>query len=322
MPKSTKSAKQVSAEPVVKHSIPTAGDRHSSRVADRFRKKVKPNSPAVKDKDRAVIDIDDDTQRQFIEYACVKEVFDLVEAEKSTRQKDVSGSIYERFVDALWQSKTQPQNPAIKAFTRSGKVDAEGQFIVSGGAKIKINMPEVKDEEQPEDALVRGLVDLGIDLDSAERLVTNEVSFVPQWSLNFTDMMRGQIKAGKITPPTQTELTASEILFCAINGEDLDGNPLDANSRTQLLKNITEDGWVSLRANVDERTTYLPTLVDSADFLDRVCNYASTREELGSILTMFTPVYYCSRVKFAVEDSAEEKKERMVEEAKSILGVL
>jgi len=318
MPKTTNKTESPTA---AKHSIPMAGERKSS-VIDRLRKKVKPNTRAVKDSERAVIELDRDTQVKFINYACSKELFDLVDAQKSQQQKEVSSEIYERFVDALWRSKSQPQNPAIKAETSTGRVDAEGTFIVSGGSKIKVNMPEAREDESPEDALVRGLVDVGVKLANAERLVSTEVSFVPQWSLNFTDMMRGEVKGGKITPPTPTQMTAAEILLCVINGEDLEGNELDPKKRSEMLKSITDDGWFAIKANVDAKTTYFPTLVDSADFLDRICEYAESRDELGAILTVFNPVYYCSRVKFAVSDSVEDKRERLVEEAKSIIGAV
>jgi hypothetical protein len=320
MPKTTNNSK-TDSKADVKHSIPMAGERKSS-VIDRLRKKVKPNTRSVKDSERAVIELDRDTQAKFINYACSKELFDLVDKQKSQQQKEVSSEIYERFADALWLSKSQPQNPAIKAETSSGRVDAEGTFIVSGGSKIKVNMPEPREDESPEDALVRGLVDVGVSLSNAERLVTSEVSFVPQWSLNFTDMMRGEVKGGKITPPTPTQMTASEILLCVINGEDLEGNELDSKKRSEMLKGITDDGWFAIKANVEGRTTYFPTLVDSADFLDRICEYAESRDELGAILTVFNPVYYCSRVKFAVSDSVEDKRERLVEEAKTIIGTV
>lgn len=321
MPKTTKTPEKASdATEQVKHSVPMAAGRRPS-VIDRQRAKVKPNTKAVKDSDRAVIEIDEETQQKFIDFACSKEIFDLVEAQKTAQSKDVAAAVYEKFVDVLWRSKSQPQNPAIKA-TSGGRLDAEGQFIVSGGSKIKINMPETMEDEQPEEALVRGLIELGLPQSNAERLVNTEVSFVPQWSLSFTDLMRGEVKSGKINPATPTQMSASEILFCAINGEDLDGNEVDGVGRLKLLSSITADGWFALQTNVKGRTSYFPTLVDGPDFLDRVCNYADSREDLSAILTVFTPVYYCSRVKFAVSDSAEGKKERMLEEAEAIIGAV
>lgn len=321
--KTEKTVEKVDVE--VKHSIPTAGERSSptkSRVIDRFRAKAKPNTKAVRADERPVVELDTETQHRFVDFAAAKELFDLVEAEKSTLSKEVSRSIYEKFVDALWHAKSQPQNPAIKVKNSVGKLDAEGQFIVQGGSKIKVNMPEVGEDEQPEEALVRALTDLGLPHASADSLVGAEVSFVPQWSLNFTDLLRGEVREGKIVPPTDTQTNAAEALFCVLNGEDAEGNRLDSKGRLELLKSISEDGWKALNENVEGHTSYFPTLVDSANFLDRVCNYASSREELDAILTVFTPVYFCSRVKFAVSDSAEGKTERLLDEAKSILNVV
>ena len=93
MPKTTN---KTDSKADVKHSIPMAGERRSS-VIDRLRKKVKPNTRAVKDSERSAIDLDKETQAKFINYACSKELFDLVEAQKSQQQKEVSSEIYERY---------------------------------------------------------------------------------------------------------------------------------------------------------------------------------------------------------------------------------
>jgi hypothetical protein len=308
----------------VKHSIPMAnrsGDEPTSSgssVADRFRKKLKPNTKAVKDNERAVINIDDDAQNRFVEFACVKEIFDKVEARKERKQKDVSSSIYAEFVDVLWRSKSKPQNPSIKARNDDG-IDAEGIFIVAAGAKMSVTMPEVMEDETPENALVRGLIEAGVSEKNARFLVKEEVCFFPTWRLSFTDLMRGEVKAGKIADPTPLQRTAAEILLCVINGEDLKGNSVDAKGRLEVLKDISDDGWDAIQENIHSNTTYAPMLVDSADFLDRVCNYANSKDELEGILTVFKPQHYCSRVKFDVSSSLADKKDRMVDQVRSIL---
>lgn len=324
MPKSKIVSKTDSStkEDSVRHSIPAMGERPSrggpSSVIERHRRKVKPAPSSVKDSERPVIDLPASTQAKFIKFSCVKEIFDKVEEKKQIQQREVSSEIWERFVDTLWTSKCQPANPNIQA-KAAGKVDATGQFIVSAGSKIKIDMPEPDEAEMPEDALIRGLVNAGVDSSNAERLVSSEVSFVPNWSLNFTDLMRGEVREGKINAPTSNQSSAAEILFCAINGEDLDGNQISDKERLDLLGGISGDGWMALKEAVDRKTSYVPILVDSKDFLDRVCRYANTIDELKGILTVFKPVYYCQRVVFAPSDSAESKTSRMVSEAKSIV---
>lgn len=320
--KSAKSAEKVDKVEVV-HSVPTAGDRETprktSKVIDRFKSKVKPNTKEVKPADRPVVDIDEETQQKFVSFAATKELCDVFEADKKAQTETIYSAIMDRYKNSLWKSKSQPKNPAIKVLNKDGKVDAEGLFIVTVGSKIKINMPEVGEDESPEDLMVQTLVDLGVSLNNAERLVSNEVSFVPQWSLNFTDMLHGVYSEGKLQPANDVQITASEVLFQVINGVDEDGNELSPKSRTDMLKNITEDGWASIKSNVDSHTKYFPQLVDGTKFLDRVCNYANSFEELNSIMTMFVPVHFCRSVKFAVSDSRDDKANRLIGEAKSAI---
>lgn len=321
--KSAKAAEKVEKVEVV-HSIPTAGDRDvpvrkSSKVIDRFKSKVKPNTKEVKPADRPVVDIDEETQQKFISFAATKELCDIFESDKKSQTEDIYSAIMDRYKNSLWKSKSQPKNPAIKILNKDGKVDAEGLFIVTVGSKIKINMPEVGEEDSPEDVMVNTLVDLGVSPNNAERLVSNEVSFVPQWSLNFTDMLHGVYSEGKLQPANDVQIAASEVLFQAINGVDEEGNTLTSKSRLEMLKNITEDGWSAIRSNVDSHTKYYPQLVDGTKFLDRVCNYANTFEELNAIMTMFVPVHFCRSVKFAVSDSREDKIDRLISEAKSAI---
>lgn len=307
---------------VVQHSIPTAGDRvepvvkKTSKVIDRFKSKVKPNTKEVKPADRPVVDIDEETQQKFITFAATKELCDIFEEDKKSQTDSIYSAIMNRYKHSLWKSKSQPKNPAIKVLNKEGKTEAEGLFIVTVGSKIKINMPSVDEDESPEEVMTRSLIELGVTPANAESLVSNEVSFVPQWSLNFTDMLYGVYSEGKLQPANDLQISASEVLFQVINGTDEDGNQLSAKARVDMLKNISEDGWGAIKNNVDTHTKYFPQLVDGAKFLDRVCNYANTFEELCAIMTMFVPVHFCRSVKFAVSDSRENKTKRLIDEAR------
>lgn len=312
-------------ENVEKLSIPMGGEREDSvpkvkhsKVVDRFRAKAKPIE-TKKVTDRPVIDIDDETKEKFVEFAATKELFDAFEESKKRQTADLYESIFDRYKAVLWRNKTQPKNPSIKVEKADGRLEAEGQFIVQVGSKIKINMPPVGEEQLPEEVLFRSLVDLGVNKDNAERLIEKEVSFVPQWSLNFTDMLHGVMVEGKLQPASDEQISASEILFQVMNGQDEDGNDLTPKTRLDMLKKITEEGWVLLHQNIQNHTRYFPQLVDGAGFLDRVCNYAESMEELDSILTVFQPVHFCQRVKFACSDTPETKLDRLLSEAKATL---
>jgi hypothetical protein len=304
-----------------KHSIPMAGERpaKTSRVVDRFRKKAKPNTKEVKDNDRPIMQIDEETQHRFVSFAATKELFDIFEESKKEQTDELYSTLFRTWKSTLWKNKSQPITPKIIAKNELGKVDAEGQFIIQTGSKIKINMPSVGEDESPEEVLTMALVNAGLNQPSAERLVEQEVSFVPQWSLNFTDLLHGVMEKNKLQPASDLQIGSSEALFQVINGEDADGNPLASKDRLDMLKSITEDGWNALKFNVEKHTSYFPSLVDSASFLDRVCGYCNSPEELDAVLLVFKPVNFCSHVKFGVSDSSVDREQRMQDKAKAIV---
>lgn len=305
-----------------KHSIPMAGDRSAktSRVVDRFRKKAKPNTKEIKDNERPVMQIDEETQDRFVNFAVTKEIFDIFEESKKEQTDELYSSLFSTWKNTLWKNKSQPITPKIVVKNRAGKVDAEGQFIIQTGSKIKINMPSVGEDESPEEVLVMALVSSGLNPSNAERLVEQEVSFVPQWSLNFTDLLHGVMEKNKLQPASEVQISASEALFQVINGEDADGKVLTPKDRVEMLKSITEEGWGVLKTNVEKHTSYFPSLVDSANFLDRVCGYCNSSEELDAVLTVFKPVNFCSHVKFGVSDSESDRTQRIQDKAKSVIS--
>lgn len=323
MPRVSKKSEDKKSVESATHSVPMA--ERSEKVArvkvsstiDRYRKKS-PVRSTEKKQDRPVIDIDEDTKSIFVKFAASKELCDIFENDKKEITSELYGAIFEKYKDVLWETKTQPKNPSIKVNNADGSLESEGQFIVQVGSRIKINMSNVDDESEcPEDVLLEDLLNVGIEESVAKRLVEDEVSFVPQWNLNFTDMLYGKSVSGKIVPASNAEISASEILFKVINGDDEDGNELNPKSRLEMLKSISEEGWVLMKQNIESHTKYFPQLIDGENFLDRVCNYAKSRDDLDAILTVFRPVYFCSRVKYACSDAPKNKNLRLINEAKS-----
>ena len=307
-----------------KHSVPMVEREEAtlpkrSTLVDRFRGKVKPSTKEVKADSRPVIDMDDETKQKFVDFAAARELAHMFDEAEKELTSELYSSVFDRYKAALWKSKSQPVNPSIKVNKPDGSLEAEGQFMVQTGAKIKIKMPEVPEGELPEDVMLSALISLGVKKENAARLIEKEVSFVPQWSLNFTDMLHGIISEGRFNPATETQISASETLFQVVQGQNEDGEPLSSKERIDLLKGITEEGWILIKHNIENHTKYYPQLVEGKLFLDRVCTYADTFEELESILTMFDPIHYCSRVKFACSDSKEEKDNRLFAEAKATI---
>lgn len=299
-------------------SVPMAERKPRSKLIGVFAGKMKPAPKSIKKNERPVIDLPRETQEQFVRFAATKNLFDVFEDRKKEQTGLLYSSIFEKFVDQLWATKKQPQNPSI-AVEINGKVDAKGQFIVQVGSKVKINMPPVEDGDSPDEVMIAALENMGVKRENAESLIEKEVSFVPQWSLNFTEMLHGSTVAGKFREATDGQVSASEALFSAIKGLDEDGENLDAKERLALLKKFSVEDWQLLASNIDSHTSYYPQLLSGGDFLDRVCDYADFREELDAILTMFRPVHFCQRVKFAVDETDENRQKRLVAEAISAI---
>ncbi len=299
-------------------SVPMAERKPRSKLIGVFAGKMKPAPKSIKKNERSVIDLPRETQEQFVRFAATKNLFDVFEGKKKEQTGLLYSSIFEKFVDQLWATKKQPQNPSIVVET-NGKVDAKGQFIVQVGSKVKINMPPVEDDESPDEVMIAALENMGVKRENAESLIEKEISFVPQWSLNFTEMLHGTTVAGKFREASDAQVSASEALFSAIKGLNEDGESLDAKGRLALLKKFSVEDWQLLASNIDSHTSYYPQLLSGGDFLDRVCDYADFREELDAILTMFRPVHFCQRVKFAVDETDENRQKRLVAEAISAI---
>lgn len=314
MPKTNKSAKSVApAAPAVSHAVPMpnpASPAKKGSVIDRFRAKAAPTTVKVKEDDRPVVMLDADTEEQFIQYAAASEIFARFEERKKSLSAPLTEVLFDKYVDALWNSKRRPQNPNIKA-SADGKLEATGMFTVTAGQRVQVPMPPVNPGEPLEDAMIRSLTGIGMSRTNAATFVTNEISFVPKWDLNFTESLQAD---------DDNQRTAAEVLFCVINGEDADGNALDLASRLSFLESISENGWNALRDKITGSTTYVPSLVDGDGFLDRVCMYVDSRDELGKLLTLFKPVKGFRSVKFAVSDTETAKNQKLLAESKSVIG--
>ena len=319
--------KPVAKKPTEKHSVPKIetekpqmGQINLDNLVGTFGQKTPVNTPQVKKEDRPSIKISEDIQKFFIDFSAIKEISKIASENEKTMNRNITHDIFESYLDVLWQTKTQPQNPSIKCYDETNKLDATGLFTVSTGSRIKINMPtDFLPGETCDQAIVRSLVELGIDEETSQLLVSKEVSFVPEWRISFTDLLRGVSSSGKITPSTSVQKNAAGQLFLAIQGQDCSGNALSLEDRVQILSQIDEEGWSVLRDNLQSQTTYVPSMVDGDRFLDRVCNYANSREELGNIMTVFKPVLSLRSVAFAVSDSSSQHEIRLLEKCKELI---
>jgi len=293
-----------------KPSIPTAGQgKPTSRpnVLARFSKKAKPKTKKVAKKDRPKLPITPDLEEKLKSYAPLKRLTDLLEARRKQEAKDLGEAIWQHYIDFLWQKQKAPETPKIEARDENGKVDCQAQYMVQQGLKIKIKLPPMDEDDDAAEVFIAALVDQGVDEDDARNFVESELDLTPQWSIPITTLCAGDDPQLK---------NAAEKLFLWLQGEDEDGNELDDDA--PLVLDASEK--VALGEYVNEEAVTDPKLVDPSNFLDRVCNYFSTNDDIAAVLSMVTPTHFLSRTEFGVSSSEAEKTARLKEQANEIVG--
>lgn len=329
-PKSTKGKTKTSSKstrkvntPSPTPAIPTAaggGPPKKPSLASRFAKKVKPVGVGTAKKERPALQIPDWLAKEYAKYAETKTLFDYFCSLNDAEKQDINSNFWAQWVELLWDRKSPPENPKIIVRNEAGDVEVEGLFQVVTGSKIKINMPPVSADEDPSVVLVQTLVNVGVEAEDAVNLVEREVDFTPLWTLNLTTLLHGKF-GGTFTAATDTERSAAEPLFLALIGQDEEGNELDPVARVELLSSIDESGWSILSRTLQEQSRYRPQLVDPDTFLHRVCSYAHSLEQLTAILSIIEPQAFVTRTKAFVSDDPTTKLARLIEAAKSRLGV-
>lgn len=305
-----------------KPSIPTAGDGTPTKklsLAARFAKKSRPTTTTIKKEDRAQMSIPAELAKRYAEYAPTKAIFDLFDSRNKTEKRGLNEDLWTEWIKLLWSKKSQPQNPKIVVKNENGEVDCEGMFQITTGSKIKINMPPVGDDEEPDEVFVAALIDLGVEAQDAIDLVEREVDFIPIWNVNLTTLMHGAF-GGDFSPATDDDKSGGEPLFLALMGENEEGEELDAAGRAEVLASIPEEGWSAIQEHINGHTKCGVQLVDPGSFLDRVCGYAHSEDQLASILSMITPLYFMTRTKAFVSDDPAAKVDRLISEAATRLG--
>lgn len=318
-------------KPEVKHDVPLpidsaassvpelAGIDLSGNVGDEYAHHGSVNGAKVNDKDRPVLTLDDPAlEEEFLEFAATKELFDIFEAKKKSSSSQLYDKLWTMFKDKVWSSRVCPKNPTIEVVINDVQ-EAKGIFQVKGGSSFKVNMSAITEGKTPREIFVKDLLNAGFSQEAmAVDIFEKEIDTTPVWTLNLTELMNGRIIDQKFTPSESHEQDAAKKLFVALQGEQR-GRKFDLATRRALLGSIEEVGLDDLKKNLLNNVVYKTRLKSPDGFLDRVCGYCANREDLDAILTVITPVYFCSHVKFAPTADPAVKSQRLVHESDQIV---
>lgn len=274
-------------EQAEKPAIPAVVNRGGLSALANLASKATTKKPATATVKRPALPLSAEVEEEFIHFASLVELEDLVEGGLKQHPDLRTGKFVEAYTTLLWSQKSQPENPDILAYVEvdgEKKLSAKGMFIVQDNIKLKIPDDEAT-EKQKVATTIQMLKDAGLKASSAIKLVTDEVSFTPETSLRSLNSLLSD-KADEVTKMAGEKLMA-------------------------FIQTLSDEEQAALLVN-----KHKPTVKD--DFLNRVCQYATTIEEAKAILMVFPPVV---QIKGAclVTTSMAEKAEKLASVAVSLI---
>jgi translation initiation factor 1 (eIF-1/SUI1) len=190
--------------------------------------------------------------------------------------------IFDLYLDLVWESKTQPENPKLCSKNAAGSPDCEAMYVIQDKYKVQGDSSKV---------VVDALVAAGLQEADAKRLVEAELDFTPAYTINLGGLLKGD--------PDQKAI--AEKIIGWVKGKEV--KPLSAEEVKQAIV---------VGAQVEVK----------GDFICRVCNYARKREDLAAIFNVIQPIEVVRGVKYAISDALDAKTQRLIKKASDIIGGL
>ena len=210
--------------------------------------------------------------------------------------------IFDLYLKAMWDAKSQPANPALKVNDDQGHPDMEGMFVVM--EKFSVQVPEIDDENDDRDSvsakMIAQFVRCGVNAAKATQLVANEFIIREEKYIALTELMEGKKKGKEFVPPTTIGKAAAEKLIFAIAMNQ----PLNLTDEEREALIVTTSFLVSVKGG----------------FLNRVCTYCDNFDQLKSIVKLLVKPVLSHRGAKIVNGSLEEKNCRLIGCAADILG--
>ena len=275
-------------------------------------KKAEPKKVGDKAK-RPSINLTSQEEQTFKRFTAAYAVAKEVDARRDNEKALFNSSCLSRWVEDLWKSKNRPPTQFISVNLPNGKPDLSTNFIVSD--KYTFNMPEVKENETLDEAFTRKFVELftatGMEESDAEAaavsLVNNELDLAQRPSIDLFRWLVGHYE-GEGENKMFKDATDDEKAL----GVKVLTNLQCQNSSKFLPLSMDEcDKIIEMRNHLDVKK----------GFLQRVCSYVKSLDQLKTVFTIIKPVVWPGQVKFGISDNPNERNHRMWLEAKDILGV-
>lgn len=251
----------------------------------------------------------------FERFAGAHALLDLVEARETQEKEFLNDGCFQMWTERLWKVKNRPANPELK-IEKSGKVDIQGIYQVQ--ERYTFNSPAVPDDKTLEEVVIESFAALfassGMTPDAAEaaatNLVTSELTLSPKPIIDLDRLVNGHME-GEGKNRNFVEATANEQSI--------------ASKLIRMIKARTPKDLAAVGCFTDEEeetlVEYKGQMVVKKGFLQRVCTYVNSLDQLRMVFSIIKPVKFPQAKKFADADSQDEKNRRLLGVACDILGV-
>lgn len=252
--------------------------------------------------DKWELPLTQEAQEYAERWICAKTLHGPVEARMNQAKEDFSAYATRVMAENLFKNKTKPSNPLV-ILKHEGKTDHQFQFTMTD--KFKYRFPEVPEGVDPRDHFIDLFKNIGLHATEAEKLVDNELDFMPITSLKtLTELIDGWYgeKREWIESNEQSK-SAGQKLAALIMWQEGQPAPEPLSIEEKALVVKREAG-----------------MTVKSGFYNRVATYCTTVDQLMGIFSIIQPIAYPAYAKFAINDSEADKMNRMVDAAADILG--
>jgi len=273
-------------------------------------------SSDAKKKDEVVWTPDDalmDDVKDLISSAAVAEVIDPIVKQKKAV---VGNKLFDRWTQAMWDEKKLQSNPRIVVQKDSTVVrDMSFLFMVkfrtNALASFIPKPDEIPEDETAESIVINALTSdlVGLSQETAEKLVAEEgdegegdAEFIIESQLNLSKSFDKLYYSSN-----ETESGFAKKLLGYLNAEPAKGR------KNVSVPPVTDEERAILR------TDSLLKIKDG--FMERVCGYCETVEQLRNLLRFVKITIVCQNFEFAIGEEPEKRSARMEQSVKKFLTV-
>lgn len=285
----------------------TKGSALLKKLAAKKNKKEAPK--AVKKDSRPVLTLEAAVADILRDYVPASIIAAKWKSRSDKLKEELKREVYEEILDLVWKHKIQPTNPNMEATSNhNGKdmVDVRSMFMVKEPYKVQVPAFD-EDKETIEEAMVRTLVEVaGIKKKNAEKLVEVELDFTPITTTDWTAMLHGRYAGSKFAPaPERVAKVANKLMEFF---SDPSSSPLKLNDDEREI--------------IEEYQETKQSCKVLSGFLDRVCYYCESREQLGKVVSLISPELAVKGADFGVSDKPGQSNKRLLKLSDEVLTEL